>query len=73
MDNDLTPEQAAEQVLFSTKKLTKPELVAIMGSVYNRGYDEGRARGYEMAEVDNALDNDYHFEQGYNIGRSECP
>ena len=73
MDNDLTPEQAAEQILFSTKKLTKSELTAIMGSVYNRGYDDGRARGYEMAEVETALKEEEAFDLGYDTGRRECP
>ena len=69
----MTPIEAANIIMSATKPLTRLEVESLMGMVYNTGYDAGRDRGYEMAEVDGALDADHHFTEGYNAGRAECP
>ena len=66
-------DDAVDAIMNATKRFTKPELEKLLGSLYNAGYDQGRARGYEMAEIDGALDADHHFTEGYNAGRAECP
>jgi hypothetical protein len=52
----MTINEATEIILKATKPLTRMEIASVLGQVYNRAYDEGRQRGYEMACVDLAED-----------------
>lgn len=54
----MTPNEATEIILKTTRPLTRIEIASIMGRVYNAAYDAGRDRGYEMALVDAALAED---------------
>jgi hypothetical protein len=66
-------DNATEAIMGATRPMLKGEVQKLLGELYNAGYDDGRAVGYEAAEVDSALDADYHFSQGYDAGRAECP
>lgn len=54
----MSPEDVTEWVMSANKPFTRAEVRDLMRDLYNAGYDEGRARGYEMAITDIALAED---------------